>query len=187
MKLLKELDGEESKVLKYEFKDGLNRYLATANAAVKSLKDVIGFNKKNEAKTMPYFKQEILESSEALGGLDSKEYKAALNKLLSVTRGAIDKLIKEHQLSAICGPANGPSWCIDLINGDAFTGYGAYSPAAMAGYPSITVPMGMVDGLPIGISFIGTAYSEPELIKIAYAYEQVSKNRIPPTFQKPVF
>ncbi len=181
VKLLKVLDGEEFKVLKYEFKDGLNRYLATAHASVKSLKEVIDFNRRNEAKAMPYFKQEILEGSEALGGLDTKEYKEALKKLLSVTRGGIDKLMKEHQLSAICGPANGPSWCTDLINGDAFTGYGAYSPAAEAGYPSITVPMGMVHGLPIGISFFGSAYSEPELIRIAYGYEQVSKNRMAPS------
>jgi len=185
MKMLKVLDGEEMNVLKYEFKDGLNRYLTTAHANVKSLKELIEFNKKNEGKTMPYFKQEILESSESLGGLDTKEYKDALKKLLTVTRGAIDKLLKEHRLDAICGPASGPSWCIDLINGDAFTGYGAYSPAAEAGYPSITVPMGMVFELPIGLSFIGTAYSEPSLIKIAYAYEQASRNRVAPQFRRP--
>ncbi len=186
MKMLKVLESEEINVLKYEFKDGLNRYLATAHANVKSLKEVIEFNKKNEARAMPYFKQEILESSEALGGLDTKEYKDALKKLLAVTRGAIDTLLKEHQLDAICGPASGPSWCTDLINGDAFTGYGAYSPAAEAGYPSITVPMGMVFELPIGLSFIGTAYSESALITIAYAYEQASKNRVAPKFRKPV-
>ncbi len=181
---LKEVDDDELIVLKYEFKAGLNRYLASAHARVKSLKEVIDYNNQNESKAMPYFKQEILESAEKLGGLDSKDYKSALDKLLRVTRGTIDQLIKAHQLDAICGPTDGPSWCTDLINGDAFTGYGFYSPAAVAGYPSITVPMGMVFGLPVGLLFFGSAYSEPGLLRIAYAYEQVSKNRVVPQFKK---
>lgn len=178
--------GEEYRVLKYEFKDGLNKYLAKSNAKVRSLEDVIKFNKENEAKAMPYFKQEILESSQALGDLDSKEYKDALDKLLKTVRGAIDGLFNEHKLDAICGPANGPSWCIDMINGDYFTGYGTYSPAAIAGYPSITIPMGQVFELPIGFSFIGKPFGEGELIEVAYAYEQVSKNRVAPRFLKSV-
>ncbi len=181
---LKDVADEELTVLKYEFKAGLNRYLASAHARVKSLKEVIDFNRQNESKAMPYFKQEILESSDKLGDMDSKEYKVALEKLLRVTRGTIDQLIKVHALDAICGPTDGPSWCTDLVNGDAFTGYGFYSPAAVAGYPSITVPMGMVFGLPVGLIFFGEAYSEPGLLKIAYAYEQFSKKRTPPEFKK---
>jgi amidase len=178
--------GEEYTVLKYEFKDGVNKYLSKANAKVKSLEEVIKFNRDNETRAMPYFKQEILESCQELGDLNSKEYKDTLDKLLKTVRGAIDGLFKEHNLDAICGPANGPSWCIDMINGDYFTGYGTYSPAAIAGYPSITVPMGRVFELPIGLSFIGKPFGEGELIEVAYAYEQSSKNRDTPKFLKSI-
>jgi amidase len=186
MKLLKPLDHEEFDVLKYEFKDGVNRYLAAANAKVKSLKEVIEFNKQNEKRAMPYFKQEILESSEALGDLSSREYKEALHKLLTLTRDSINSVLKNDNLSAICAPTNGPSWCTDLINGDAFTGYGSYSPPAVAGYPSVTVPMGLVYELPVGITFFASAYSEPDLLRIAFGYEQVSKNRVLPGFKSQV-
>jgi amidase len=177
------IDNEEFDVLKYEFKDGLNKYLAGANGKVKSLKELIAFNKANEEKTMPYFKQEILESSEEKGDLQTKEYQEALKKVL-LTRKVIDDLIKERGLDAIAGPTNGPSWCTDLINGNYFTGYGMYGPAAMAGYPSISVPMGLVENLPVGLAFIAGAYQEPELIAIAYAYEQASKKRVQPKFLK---
>jgi amidase len=176
------LSGPEFEVLKYEFKDGLNKYLATANAKVKSLQDVISFNKQQEAKAMPYFKQEILDSCQKLGGLDSKEYAKALTKSLSM-RKFLDDLLQKHQLDALCGPATGASWCVDFVNGDYSTGYGAYGPAAIAGYPSITVPMGDINELPIGLSFIGAAYNEPGLIAMAYAYEQASKNRSLPKFK----
>jgi amidase len=178
----REAGGAEFEVLKYEFKDGLNRYLAQANAKVKSLEDVIRFNKENESRVMPFFKQEILESSQALEGLDSKGYKESITKLLTITRDAIDGLFRRHSLDAICGPSNGPSWCTDMINGDFFTGYGTYSPAAIAGYPSITLPMGVLFDLPLGISFIGKPFGEPELLAIAYSYEQLSKNRTKPKF-----
>ena len=181
---LKSLEGLEYKVLQFEFKEGLNKYLSQTNGAVKSLQDVIDFNIKNDSAAMPFFKQEILENSQDNGGLESKEYKDALSKLRSTTRNAIDGLLKDNVLSCICGPANGPSWCIDLINGDSFTGYGMYSPAAVAGYPSITVPMGMVFNLPIGLTFLGTAFEEPELITVAFAYEQSSQKRVPPEFKK---
>lgn len=179
---LKDVEDDELTVLKYEFKDGLNRYLASAHAKVKSLQAIIDFNKQNEAKAMPYFKQELLESSQQLGDLNSKEYKEALHKLRTVTRDAIDQLLKKHSLDAICAPSDGPPWCTDPVNGDAFTGYGFYSPAAVAGYPSITVPMGMVYELPVGLCFIGPAFGEPGLLSIAYAYEQSSKNRKAPRF-----
>ncbi len=184
--LLNDVGKDEFDVLKYEFKDGLNKYLAAHSANVKSLEDVIRFNDENEKDVMPYFKQEILVGSQAMEDLNSNGYTQALKRLLTTTRRVFADVFKEHKLNAVCGPTNGPSWCIDLINGDSFTGYGMYSPAAIAGYPSITVPMGMVSGLPIGLSFLGLAYSEPELISIAFAYEQVSGNRVPPEFVESV-
>jgi amidase len=186
MKELKDPESDEFNLLKFEFKDGLNRYLSNAGAKVKSLQDVITFNNANEEKTMPYFKQEILVASQEKPGLESDEYKKIYKRLIEKTRDAIDKIFKENKLNALCGPSNGPSWCIDLVNGDFFTGYGMYSPAAVAGYPSINVPMGMVLGLPVGLSFIARAYEEPELLRIAYAYEQVSKARVAPAFTSSV-
>jgi len=94
--------------------------------------------------------------------------------------------MQKNNLNALCGPATGASWCVDFVNGDFFSGYGAYGPAATAGYPSITVPMGSVHDLPVGLSFIGTAYDEPGLIAIAYAYEQASNKRSRPSF-KPTY
>ncbi|HEV3327157.1 MAG TPA: amidase [Puia sp.] len=172
----------EGLVLQYEFKDGLNRYLASVtDAKVKSLADVIAYNRENASRAMPYFKQETLEKSETRGGLDSSEYTDALKKLLSV-RQIIDDSIKQNQLDAISGTTSGLAGCIDLITGDHGTGPGFSGPAAMAGYPHITVPMGTVMDLPVGISFIGGAYTEPELLAIAYAYEQASKKRVAPGF-----
>ena len=183
MKKIGELGESEFEVLKYEFKDGLNKYLAKANGKVKSLQELIAFNKENEARAMPFFKQEILESSEGLEGLTSQKYKKALQKNLTTARKTINKLLQEHKLDAISGPTYGPSWCIDLVNGDYFTGYGFTSPAAISGYPHITVPLGQVQGLPVGLSFFSTAYTEGELLKLAFAYEQASKNRELPTFK----
>ncbi len=172
---------EEFELMKYEFKDGLNKYLATSNSKMKSLEDVIRFNKENEATVMPYFKQEILDSSVVKGDLNSAAYTTAFAKL-QTTRVFIDSLMLANKLDALCGPATGPSWCNDPINGDHWTGYGAYGPAATTGFPSITVPMGMVNELPVGISFFTRAYDEPGLLAIAYAYEQASKNRVAPKF-----
>ena len=171
----------ENTILHYEFKDGLNKYLSGANAKVKSLKEVIDYNKQNEAETMPYFKQETLTASEKKSDLESKEYKDALAKSVS-SRNIIDKLLQLHKLDAVCGTTNGLACCIDLINGDYDTGFSFSSPAAMAGYPHITVPMGFIHQLPIGFSFFGTAYSEPELIALAYAFEQATMSRKPPEF-----
>jgi amidase len=181
LKLTTPLGASELSVLEFEFKDGLNNYLATANAKVKSLKDVIEFNKQNEATVMPYFKQEILINSNKKAGLDSKEYKAALAKSTGA-RKVIDELLKLYKLDALCGPTNGLACCIDLINGDYDTGFSLSSPAAMAGYPHITVPMGFVHDLPLGFSFFSTAYSEPQLIKLGYAFEQATKARMAPKF-----
>ena len=175
------VEGAEFDLLQFEFKDGLNKYLSRAKGKVKSLSELIAFNKENDSLAMPYFKQEILESSDKKGGLETKEYRDALEKVSSIKK-VIDDTLREFKLDALCGPANGPSWCTDLVNGDFFTGYGMYSPAAMAGYPSICVPMGVVEGLPVGLTFFSTAYSEGKLIHIGHAYEQVSKNRVKPEF-----
>ncbi len=180
-----EFSDAELLVLKYEFKDGLNKYLKNANAKVKSLADVIEYNKQNEAKAMPYFKQEILEDSNTKGGLDSKEYTSALAKTLS-SRKIIDDLMQKNQLDAIAGTTIGLACCIDLINGDYDTGFYFGSPAAMAGYPHITVPMGKVHELPVGLSFMSGAYKEEEIINLAYAYEQATKKREAPKFIKSI-
>jgi amidase len=174
--------GGEFMVLEYEFKDGVNKYLAGANSKMKNLQDVINFNKQNEAKAMPWFKQELLDSSQTRGDLNSKEYLDAVAKSTSM-RSYLTNLMQQQRLDALCGPATGSAWCIDPLNGDSWTGYGAYGPAAVAGFPSITVPMGFLDALPIGLSFLGLPYNEPGLITIGYAYEQASKNRKAPQFK----
>jgi amidase len=178
----KSISKDEYSVLQFQFKDGVNKYLASANAKVKSLEEVIRFNQENESKTMPFFKQEILTGSQEKGTLDSKDYKDAVARMQKTAREAIDGTLKEFNLDSIIGPTNGPSWCTDLVNGDSFTGYGMYSSAAVAGYPHITVPMGMVQGLPVGLTFIGGAYSEGQLLSLSYGYEQSSKKRKAPQF-----
>lgn len=183
LKQCKDFDESEYIVLLYEFKDGLNKYLATANAKVKTLADVIAFNKNNEAKVMPYFKQETLDRSEAKAGLGSKEYIDSVKISLS-SRKIIDDMMSEHKLDAIAATSIGPANCTDLVNGDYGTGFYFCPPAAMAGYPHITVPMGTVFELPVGLSFIAGAYKEDELLKIAYAFEQASKKRAAPKFLK---
>jgi amidase len=181
-KQIKEAGKAQFTVLLYEFKDGLNKYLSTANSKVKSLADVIAFNKQNEAKAMPFFKQETLELADKKGGLDEKEYLDAVAKTTGITRNAIDTLMKENNLDAIAAPTNGFACCIDLLNGDYDNGFSFSSPAAMAGYPHITVPMGYANELPVGLSFISTAYKEGDIIKLGYAYEQASKKRVAPQF-----
>ena len=183
LKSINEIGTAEFTVLQYEFKSGLNNYLASANSKMKSLEDIIRFNNQNEKTVMPYFKQETLISSQAKGDLGSKEYTEALAKTLS-SRKIIADIINQNKLDALSGATNGLACCIDLINGDYDTGFSLSTPAAMAGFPHITVPMGFVHGLPAGISFFGTAYSEPVLVSLAYAYEQASGNRMPPEFQQ---
>ncbi|GAB3943927.1 amidase [Spirosoma harenae] len=182
-KELRETGNAEFTVLQYEFKDGLNRYLSKANARVKSLADVIAFNKQNQAKAMPFFKQETLESSEAKGDLTTKEYTEALAKTRS-WRQRIDQLMTTQTLDAIAGTSIGPAGCIDLINGDYDTGFYFCQPAAMAGYPHLTIPTGTVHNLPVGFSLIASAYQEGQLLAMGYAYEQASKKRIKPEFKE---
>jgi amidase len=177
-------DDSEFEVLLYEFKADLNKYLAGLGpqAQVRSLKDVIAFNEKNREREMPYFGQDIMIKAEAKGPLTSKAYLQALRKNHLLTRAqGIDFIMKKNRLDALVAPTGGPSWPTDWINGDHFTG-GYSSASAVAGYPHITVPAGYVFGLPVGISFFGGAFSEPKLIKIAYAFEQATKARRPPKF-----
>ena len=183
-KQLKETGNSEYTLLLYEFKEGLNQYLSNAGAKVKTLADVIAFNKQNAAKAMPFFQQETLELAESKGDLNSKEYLEALQKSTSISRKAIDETLAAHKLDAICGPTNGFAVCIDLVNGDYDNGFSFSTPAAMAGYPHITVPMGAWHSLPMGLSFFGTAWKEGELITLAYAYEQASKKRVKPEFKE---
>lgn len=182
-KALNEVDEEEYAVLLYEFKDGLNKYLSKVKGKVKSLAEVIAFNQKDASQTMPYFKQEILELAQTKGGLDSREYQDALNKSHTLSRSIIDNLLKSQSLDAFIAPTNGFAACTDLVNGNYGTGFSFSSPAAISGYPHITVPMGSYHDLPMGLSFFSTAYTEPELIKMAYSYEQASKKRVAPQFK----
>ncbi|UOE50783.1 amidase [Mucilaginibacter sp. SMC90] len=186
-KQLKTINNSEFTVLLYEFKDGLNQYFSNANSKIKTLADVIVYNKQNEAKAMPFFKQEILEQAQGKGDLKSKEYLDAVKQTNDGTRKVIDDILTKNKLDAIIGTTNGPAVCIDLVNGDYDNGFSFSGPAAMAGYPHITVPMGLAHGLPIGLSFFSTAYKEGEIIKLGYAYEQASKKRVAPMFKPDLF
>ncbi|HEY2650199.1 MAG TPA: amidase [Puia sp.] len=182
---LKLLGTAEYQVLLYEFKDGLNKYLEQANGKVKSLKELIAFDLANEKNAMPFFKQEILIESEGKGGLDSKEYLDSLSK----TRGfrkTIQDLMTDNKLDALSGITNGPACCIDLVNGDYDNGPSLSTPAAITGFPHITVPMGLFHGLPIGLSFYAGSYTESLLISLAYSYEQASLKRQKPGFHSVV-
>jgi amidase len=177
-------DATELEVLLYEFKADLNKYLAGLGPAapVRSLKEIIAFNERNREREMPYFGQELFIRAEAKGPLTSREYRQALAKNLLLSRAqGIDAVMNKHRLDAIVAPTGGPPWTTDLINGDHFSGASS-TPAAVAGYPNITVPAGYVYGLPVGISFFGRAWSEPVLIKLAYAFEQTTRHRAAPNF-----
>lgn len=176
----------EYEVLLYEFKTDLAAYFAefTSGSSIKTLADLIAYNEKNRAKVMPYFEQEQFLRAEAKGPLTDKAYLDALATNLRLTREeGIDKVLKEHNLDALVAPTSAPAWLTDFIRGDN-SGASFSSPAAVAGYPHITVPAGFVQGLPVGISFVGTAWSEPTLFAIAYAYERASRARQIPTLAK---
>jgi amidase len=178
----------ELEVLLHEFKAGLASYLAefAPSAPIRSVADLIAFNERERAREMPHFGQELLVMAQARGGLDSPAYREALAKAGRVTREeGIDKVLTEHTLDALIAPTGGPAWLIDLVNGDSHSG-GFSSPAAVAGYPHVTVPMGHVAGLPVGLSFVAGAWSEPTLLRFAYAYEQATQHRRAPTFARTI-
>ena len=177
-------DDTELTVFMYELKADLNAYLARLgpSAPVHTLKDIIEFNDKNRDKEMPYFGQDLFLKAEAKGPLTEKEYLEALAKNQQLSRKeGIDAVMDKFQLDALIAPTGNPAWDTDLVNGDHVTG-GSSTAAAVAGYPNINVPAGEVFGLPVGISFFGRAWSEPALIKFAYAFEQATKFRKPPQF-----
>jgi amidase len=177
-------DDSELVVFLYELKADLNAYLARLgpSAPVHTLKEIIAFNESNRQKEMPYFGQDLFLKAEAKGPLTEKEYLDALakNHQLARTEG-IDALMDKNRLDAIVAPTGGPAWLTDLVNGDHVAG-GSSNAAAVAGYPNINVTAGSILGLPVGISFFGRAWSEPTLIKLAYAFEQASKARQAPRF-----
>lgn len=181
---LGKFDESELLVMLYELKADLNAYLARLgpSAPVHTLKEVIEFNERNLQKEMPYFGQDLFLKAEAKGPLTDKAYLDALDKnhRLARTEG-IDAIMDKHQLDALIAPTGGPAWLTDLLNGDHVAG-GSSNAAAVAGYPNINVTAGLVSGLPIGISFFGRAWSEPTLIRVAYAFEQATKARQTPRF-----
>lgn len=181
---ISDLSDPEYLVLLYDFKNDLNAFLKkfVPDDFPQTLSDLIEFNDQNKGKVMPYFGQEIFKIAKEKESFSSEEYKSALKKCHKLAREeGIDRVMQDNQLDAIIAPSGGPAWFIDYINGDHSTG-GSSSPAAVAGYPNITVPAGYVYGLPVGISFFGQRLQEPTLLKLAYAFEQASKARQPPKF-----
>jgi amidase len=175
--------GSSFTVLLYEFKDGLTKYFASLGdkARVHDLAELMEFNKKDSVE-LKYFDQQLLKLAHEKGTLQDKEYLDALANMQKATReNGIDKLLKENNLHALMAPTGAPAWKTDLIDGDHFLG-GSSSLAAISGYPSITVPMGFADVLPVGVSFFSTAWQEATLIEIAYGYEQATKHRKAPKF-----
>lgn len=175
--------GYSFQVMLYEYKDGLNTYFQSLGSAapIKSVEELIAFNKRDSIE-LKYYNQRYLEMAQEKGDLTDEAYQEAVAKLLKGSREeGIDRIMDLHNLDAIIAPTGSPAWKTDLINGDSFQ-LGSSSPAARAGYPNITVPMGLIDELPVGISFFGSAWSEPILLEIAYAYEQGTKHRKAPKF-----
>jgi amidase len=181
---LGKFDESELLVFMYELKADLNSYLAGLgpNAPVRTLKDIIDFNDRNRQKEMPYFGQDLFLKAEAKGPLTEKAYLDALDKnhQLARTEG-IDATMDKNRLDAMVAPTGGPAWLTDLVNGDHVAG-GSSNAAAVAGYPNINVTAGFISGLPVGISFFGRAWSEPTLIRLAFAFEQTIKARQAPRF-----
>ena len=180
-----EIGQNEFKVLLTELKADLNTYLATTPPSVttRTLADVIAFNKANEAVEMPLFGQDIFEQAEATKGLDDPEYRKARETSLRLAGAeGIDKLLKEHNVVALVGPTMAPGWLIDSVLGDQYPGGGAGGLAAVAGYPHLTVPMGTVRGMPVGLSFIGPKWSDALILSLGFDYEQASQKRVEPRF-----
>ena len=174
----------ELTVLLYELKANLDAYLAEfgQGSAVRTLADVIAFNEQHRFREMPHFSQELLVRAQALGGLKSRAYLDALaNNRRWSRRDGIDLALRKHRLDALVAPTGGPAWLTDTINGDHH-GASFSTPAAVAGYPHLTVPAGYVNGLPLGLSFVGTAWSDARVLSLGHAYEQASRHWREPSF-----
>jgi amidase len=181
---VKELGDPEFEVLLYEFKASLETYFTSLGpkAPVKTLADAIAFNDRNREREMPFFGQEIFLKAVEKGPLTTPAYREALDKCARLSRKeGLDAVLDQHRLDALVAPTGAPAWVIDPVSGDHYVG-GNSTPAAVSGYPSITVPMGFVFGLPVGLSFIGRAWSEAALVRLAFAFEQATKHRRPPRF-----
>jgi amidase len=184
------LDADEQIVLQFEFKDGLNRYLqarqgqARQGPGPRSLAELIQYNEAHAGTEMPFFGQELFTQSQARGELSDRRYVDARERgrRLAGAEGIDAALAKDH-LDVLVAPTLGPAWTTDLVNGDHFLGGGVSTPAAVAGYPHVTVPMGRVEGLPVGLSFVGAAWSEGRLVGYAFAFEQASHARRAPEFR----
>jgi amidase len=177
-----EYDDSELEVLLYEFKADLNAYLASAAAPVTTLSELIAFNDAHRGEEMPFFGQDLFLKAQQKGPLTDTTYMAARRRNERLSRAdGIDAIMNRQRLDALVAPTSAPPWVIDHVTGDHFTGSSS-TPAAVAGYPSIAVPMGFSSGLPVGLSFIGRAWSEVTLIRLTYAFEQATKHRKPPTF-----
>jgi amidase len=176
-------DESELDVLEYEFKSGINAYLeARRGLRVRTLADLIAFNEKNQDREMPFFGQELFLAAEKKGPLTDPSYKASISKIRRMSRSeGIDLVLKTYRLDALVALTGGPAWTTDLVNGDHYLGSSS-TPAAVAGYPSITVPAGEAFGLPVGVTFLSTAWTEAKLIQLAYAFEQGMHKRRAPTF-----
>lgn len=189
LETVEQLSEPEMEVLLYEFKADLNEYLAQRgpDTPVHSLAEVIEFNEQNREQVMPWFGQEIMLMAQEKGPLTEEVYRQARATCLrlAATEG-LDAVLAEHKLDAIIAPSNHPAWLTDWVNGDRYSG-GSSAMTAVAGYPNVTVPAGFVHGLPVGISFMGTAYQEPTLIRLAYAFEQATRFRQPPQYLPTLF
>lgn len=183
---LDKMNEAEFHVLLYELKADLNAYLQNRGGPIQSLADVIAFNNRNAAREMPYFGQETFEKAQAKGGLDTPDYREQLEKCRRLSREeGIDAIVNKHKLDAIFAPTDSPAWPTDWLNGDHFT-HSSATPAAVAGYPHITVPGGLIHGLPVGVSFFGASRTEARLIGLAYAFEQLTKFRQAPRYLQSV-
>jgi amidase len=186
---MEEIGRNELNVLLTEFKADLNAYLAAAPAAVgsRSLADLIAFNLAHADAEMPLFGQELFEQAEQTKGLAEPDYlKARAESLRLAGPEGIDRLLRQHKLDALVGPTMPPAWLIDAVNGDQTSGSGAGTLAAVAGYPHLTVPMGMVKQLPVGLSFIGAKWSDAQILSLGYAFEQAARKSVPPRFLRSI-
>ena len=183
---LGKFEEDEITVMQYEYGPALRKYLEWVGATGKvgSLEQIIAFNEANSAQELPYFGQDWMISSAKIGPLTSDDYQKRLARYRRVAAQGIDEIMDKLKLDALIAPTGSPAWLIDLVNGDRWPGdeFAPSTVTSVAGYPQISVPMGMYKGLPVGLSFFGRAWSEPTLIKLAYAYEQATKHRKPPTF-----